>query len=73
MLFSAVIFAISDDLTRSWQCYANSCTAFFILKQLRNQLIEKNIWIYIYIYSYYHMNIDVYKNIIEAFFLVPSI
>lgn len=50
MLFSAVIFVISDDFTRSWQWYANSCIAFFSLKELRNQLIEK----------IDHMNIDVY-------------
>lgn len=65
MLFSAVTYVISDDFTRSWQWYANSCIAFFILKQLRNQLTEKKID---------HINIDVYKEyIIKAFFLVSSI
>lgn len=64
MLFSAVIFVISDDITRSWQWYANSCIAFFILKHLKSQLIEK----------VDHMNMDAYKkNIIKAFFLVSSI
>lgn len=64
MLFSGVIFIISDDFTRSWQWYANSCIAFFILKWLRNQLKGK----------IDHMNIDVCKNNkIKAVFLVSSI
>lgn len=73
MLFCAVIFAIFDDFTRSWQWYANSCTAFFHSKPVGEAAHAKKIHGDIYIYPYYHMNIDVYKNIIKTFFFVSSI
>lgn len=42
MLFSAVIFVISDDITRSWQWYANSCIAFFHSKTFEEPAHRKN-------------------------------
>lgn len=67
MLFSAVIFIIFDDFTRSWQWYANSCTAFFHSKPVEEAAHAKKI--HVYIYSYYHMNIDVYKKYNKDIFL----